>query len=338
LPANWTVIPFSELLSEDRSISVGVMYPGGHTLNGVPLIKVSDVTDGNISSEPSYRISQEVHQEYRRTELEGNELLITLVGNPGEAIEVTPAMAGWNVARALAVARLKDPTLVPFIRYVFRSSPMRSIIASRLNTTVQATLNLKDIKELPIPLPEKKERSRITQTLAAIDDRINLNQQINQTLEQMAQAMFKSWFVDFEPVKAKIAANKAGRDPERAAMCALSGKTETQLDQLPQAKQKQLVQTAALFPDAFEFSSSGKRIPRTWKPTTLKAVAEFAYGKALKKSNRKPGPFPVYGSGGITGYHESPLVEGPGIIVGRKGTVGSIFWEDSPFYPIDTVF
>ena len=65
---------------------------------------------------------------------------------------------------------------------------------------------------------------------------------------------------------------------------------------------------------------------------------ELAYGKALKASNRVEGQVPVYGSGGITGSHNEALVDGPSVIIGRKGTVGSLFWEDRPFFPIDTSF
>ncbi len=67
-------------------------------------------------------------------------------------------------------------------------------------------------------------------------------------------------------------------------------------------------------------------------------ILELAYGKSLTSTDRKEGHVPVYGSGGITGYHNEALVDGPSIIVGRKGTVGSLYWEDRPFFPIDTVF
>ena len=103
-----------------------------------------------------------------------------------------------------------------------------------------------------------------------LDDKIELNRQINQTLEAMAQAIFKSWFVDFEPVKAKIAAIEAGEDAEgitRAAMSAISGKTDEELDQL-QAEQPeyytQLKTTAELFPAAMQDSELGE-IPEGWK-------------------------------------------------------------------------
>jgi type I restriction enzyme S subunit len=62
------------------------------------------------------------------------------------------------------------------------------------------------------------------------------------------------------------------------------------------------------------------------------------YGKALKADNRKVGTVPVYGSAGVVGSHEESLVDGPGVIVGRKGNVGSVFWSNTRFFPIDTVF
>ncbi len=67
-------------------------------------------------------------------------------------------------------------------------------------------------------------------------------------------------------------------------------------------------------------------------------VVELAYGKALKKDDRRNGSFPVYGSSGVVGYHDEYLVQGQGVIVGRKGNVGSVFWSQKSFYPIDTVF
>jgi len=78
--------------------------------------------------------------------------------------------------------------------------------------------------------------------------------------------------------------------------------------------------------------------PEGWERRPIGDVAPFQYGKALKKDNRVPGPFPVYGSSGIVGNHESALVKGPAIIVGRKGNFGSVFWSEADFYPIDTVY
>lgn len=79
-------------------------------------------------------------------------------------------------------------------------------------------------------------------------------------------------------------------------------------------------------------------VPEGWRKKPLKELLTLNYGKALKAEDRIPGNFPVYGSSGVVGTHAKPLVKGPGIIVGRKGNVGSIFWSHLDFFPIDTVY
>lgn len=81
-----------------------------------------------------------------------------------------------------------------------------------------------------------------------------------------------------------------------------------------------------------------KGIPEGWEVKRLDAILELAYGKALKEADREAGKFYVYGSGGIIGSHSKALVENPGIIVGRKGNVGAVYFSDRGFFPIDTVF
>jgi type I restriction enzyme S subunit len=79
-------------------------------------------------------------------------------------------------------------------------------------------------------------------------------------------------------------------------------------------------------------------LPEGWDKCNVGQVLELSYGKALKEEARVDGPFPVYGSSGIVGTHQSALVQGPAIIVGRKGNVGSVFWSPVDFWPIDTVY
>lgn len=79
-------------------------------------------------------------------------------------------------------------------------------------------------------------------------------------------------------------------------------------------------------------------VPEGWERKTLGEVGPLNYGKSLKKDDRIPGPFPVFGSSGIIGTHEKSLVPGPAIIVGRKGNVGSTYWSQDDCYPIDTVY
>ena len=79
-------------------------------------------------------------------------------------------------------------------------------------------------------------------------------------------------------------------------------------------------------------------IPQSWETKKLGDIIELKYGKALKKTNRCDGEYPVFGSSGIVGYHDKSLVKGPGIIVGRKGNVGSVFWSNEDFFVIDTAY
>ena len=244
LPEDWDVIELGAILSEDRGISVGVMYPGEHVVDGVPLIKAGDLSGSIINPRPDFRISREKHHEYRRTELEGGELIMTLVGNVGQCAVVPPRMVGWNTARAVAVMRLRDPSEAHFVQQCLLSRPLQHLMDVWCNTTVQATLNLKEIRQLPLPWPPKPHRDAIASFGKALDDKIELNRRMNATLEAMARALFQSWFVDFDPVRAKL----DGRKP----------------DGLDKA-------TAALFPAAFQDSPLGP-IPRGWKVLPLKDV------------------------------------------------------------------
>ena len=271
VPEHWEFKTIDELLEHPKAISVGVMYPGSDTDGGVPLIKVSDVKNGAIASRPSFCISNKVDEEYKRTRLNGSELLLTLVGNPGDCVIVTDEMCGWNVARALAVIRLKDTQLRSWIRYVLASKPAQHLIEARLNTTVQKTLNLKDVREIGIPIPPKEERDSITKTIDSIEKKTLINTKINQTLESIAQAIFKSWFIDFDPVRAKIAAKQNGEDPELAAMCAISGKGEEELQQMPEEDLTELQATAALFPDELVESELGE-VPKGWEVKPLDKI------------------------------------------------------------------
>jgi type I restriction enzyme S subunit len=122
-------------------------------------------------------------------------------------------------------------------------------------------------------------KKQIEAIAMAFTDKIELNRQINQTLEQIAQTIFKSWFVDFQPVKAKIEAKAAGRDPERAAMCAISGKLEPELDQLPPEQYQQLATTAALFPDELVESELGL-IPGGWEVCCVDEEFDLTMGQS----------------------------------------------------------
>jgi len=199
--------------------------------------------------------------------------------------EIRPANGRWAfvdidvtddfvVSTKLMVIRTKNDNLHPKFLYYFLTSPatvswLQVLAESRSGTFPQITFD--QVAGLELPFPPVEYQERVAEQIDILDRKINLNRRINQTLEAMAQAIFKSWFVDFDPVKAKIAAIQQGRDPLRAAMTAISGKSDAELDALPPEQYEQLAATAALFPEEMEESELGG-IPKGW---TNKALAQL---------------------------------------------------------------
>jgi len=226
----------------------------------------------------------------------------------------------------------KDNAACPqFIAYILRSHEYRAwIIGSATGTTVKHT-SPNRIQAYSCKIPSYKKQKSIAKTLSILDDKIDLNRQMNTTLETMAQALFKSWFVDFDPViDNALAAGNTIPEPFHARAEARKALGD-QRKPLPAAIQHQ-------FPDRFVLAEEMGWVPEGWEVASFGSKIELAYGKSLAVSVRVPGLIPVYGSGGATGFHNAALVKAPGIIVGRKGTVGSLYWVENDFFPIDTVF
>jgi type I restriction enzyme S subunit len=161
---------------------------------------------------------------------------------------------------------------------------------------------------LKVPAPPLNVQRTIGAILGSLDDRIELNRQTCETLESMARALFKSWFVDFDPVRAKA-----------------EGRTPAGMD----------AETAALFPSEFEASDLGP-IPKGWPRRKLGTAIELKRGFDLPTAQRVPGSVPIISSSGITGYHVEARAKGPGIVTGRYGTLGQVFWVPSDYWPLNT--
>jgi len=176
--------------------------------------------------------------------------------------------------------------------------------------SVAERLNLPTIRGLPVLLPQLKEQQAIACILGALDDKIELNRRMNRTLEAMARALFKSWFVDFDPVRAKA----AGQAPRGLAP-----------------------RLATVFPGSFEKSELGE-IPQGWRACRWGEIATLEYGKSLRTYGSVKGPFRVFGTNGPIGWHLEPLCDGPGIVIGRKGAYRGVHYSPEPFFVIDTAF
>ena len=172
-----------------------------------------------------------------------------------------------------------------YFYWALRTPEYRKYCKSRGTGTTNLSLSREDFLSFIIPKPSPTS-TIITQTLEYIEDLTVLYRRTNQTLEAIAQAIFKSWFVDFDPVKAKIAALEQGEAPLRAAMCAISGKTDNELDQLPPEQYDELAATAELFPDAMEESELGE-IPVGWSVDALGNLVETTGGATPDTKNQK---------------------------------------------------
>lgn len=174
-----------------------------------------------------------------------------------------------------------------YLYWALRSPQYKAYCRARGMGTTNLSLSREDFLSFPIPAINEA-RERLVTALEAIEGKITLNNHINQTLEQIAQALFKSWFVDFEPVKAKVAALKAGGSDEDAliaAMEAVSGKTPVHLATLSAEKPERYAElraTAALFPSAMQDSELGE-IPEGWSCLPLDTIAKYQNGLALQK-------------------------------------------------------
>ena len=179
--------------------------------------------------------------------------------------------------------------LPEFITYYFKTPEGQHRLLANANQVGVPSIARPSsyLKTIEVPAPSIEEQQVVVRNIKTLDAKIRLNIGINQTLETMVQAIFKSWFVDFDPVKAKIAAKAEGRDPLRAAMSAICGKADAELDALPPAQYEQLAATAALFPDEMEASELGG-IPKGWAVCPLPECVGINPARALKKGAVAP--------------------------------------------------
>jgi type I restriction enzyme S subunit len=244
-----------EDLTAGGTITYGVVQPGPEVADGVPMLRVNNFRGFGLDTADVLRIASDVEAKHARTRLQANDVLVTVVGSVGQVAVVPKELQGWNIARAVALVRPRHTQMAHWIALCLRTPAAQHALGIAANTTVQTTINLKDLRLLQVPLPPPTEREAITEVLGALDDRIDLLRQTNATLESIAQALFKSWFIDFDPVRAKA----EGREPEGMDAA-----------------------TAALFPAEFEESALGL-IPKGWRIRSLDSFATYLNGLALQK-------------------------------------------------------
>lgn len=257
--------------------------------SGIPVYEQQHAITG--TRDFRYFIDELKYDSLKRFSIKANDLIISCSGTVGRVSIISKDDPKGIISQALLVLRPDTSKITPLFLYYFLISNQgqRELLNASQGAVQQNIAPRAVVEKILIPTPPLDEQARIVTVLKAIDDKIDLNHRINQTLEQMAQAIFKSWFVDFEPVKAKIAALESGGSEEDAllaAMQAISGKGEAELTGLQAEQPEQytaLRATVELFPSAMQHSELGA-IPGGWEVAPLSAMVNLIGGGTPKKS------------------------------------------------------
>ncbi len=302
-PYSTQIGPFGKALMADQ-----------YSVLGVPVLRGVNVNRGRFHDDDFVFVDSDTANRLAKFESFPGDVLLVHKGTLGQ-IGLMPArrrFPRYIMGNSMMRVRCDPEKLVPeYLYYWLSSTAGRQYLLSRVSQVGVPQLHspLSTLRAAALPVPPLQEQRAIAHILGTLDDKIELNRRMNETLEAMARALFQSWFVDFEPVRAKA----EGRDPG-----------------LPQ-------HLADLFPSRLVESELGE-IPEGWEVGRLGEFMELAYGRALKAEDRRVGGVPVFGSNGQVGWHDESLVGGPGIVVGRKGNPGVIVWAPAAFFAIDTAF
>jgi type I restriction enzyme S subunit len=278
---------YSKLKTLCTKIGSGSTPRGGeaaYTTEGTSLIRSQNILDFTFSENGLAYINDKQAKELANVELKENDVLINITGDSVARVCKVPAQfLPARVNQHVAILRANKEVLLPdYLKYSLLSNTNKEKLLSLASTgATRKALTKSMLEEFEILLPDLSTQTRIAEILSSLNDKIELNRQMNQTLEQMAQTLFKKYFVD-------------------------------DIDE--------------------------GNLPEGWRVGKLGEVLELTYGKALKECDRKGGQYPVVGSSGIVGYHDSFIANGKGIVVGRKGNAGAVIWLDDNFYPIDTTY
>ena len=277
-----------------KSIAVGCDFISGYAFKGKdftdadghPIIKIKNIQDGKVTIKESQFIPKHLTgKKLEKFKLENGDILIAMtgqgsVGRVGKLYISTTETPYLN--QRVGKFLVDEENLnKEYLYYVLSCKAYENYLFAAGSGSGQPNLSPALIKAVEIPYPPYKSQCYIGKILSDLDEKIHLNNQINQTLESIAQTIFKSWFIDFEPVRAKIIAKQEGKDTELAAMCAISGKSEVELQQMAEDDFAELQATAALFPDEFVDSELGE-IPKGWEVNSLGNICNFTPGSAFK--------------------------------------------------------
>jgi len=250
------------------------LHAADYVDHGVPSIMPQNIGDNRVIREGIAQITIEDAERLARYRVRVGDIVYSRRGDVERRALIREVEEGWLCGTGCLRVRFGDGHVDPtFASYYLGDARVREWIVRHAHGATMPNLNTGILSALPFVIPPPYEQRAIARILGTLDDKIELNRRMNETLEAMARALFKSWFVDFDPVRAKA----EGRD-----------------DGLPKA-------IADLFPDSFEGSELGE-IPKGWKLQTIEELVERVamgpFGSSIKVATFASEGVPV-----ISGQH-----------------------------------
>lgn len=204
--SDWRNVLLEDVTDEVTVGHVGPMA-SEYTPHGIPFLRSQDIEPYRINLSEITHISEDFHQRLQKSALKPGDVVIVRTGKPGTAAVVPDSLKVANCSD-LVIVRPSRELDSRFLAYYINTLGNRHV-AAHLVGAVQQHFNVGSARKLRLLLPRIEEQRDIADVLGALDDKIELNRRMNETLEAIARAIFKSWFVDFNPVRAKA----AGRQP-----------------------------------------------------------------------------------------------------------------------------
>lgn len=261
---------------------------------GVPVIKIGNITGGSFVDLSNYQsVSFQLFEKTKSFATKDNDILIAMTGaNVGKTSRVPVNSDTYLINQRVGRFLLKDdcPYTSDFIYYVVSSKQAYQYFSRVADGAAQPNISGKTIEDFEFPNLDSRYANKIGDILKSLDDKIQLNSQINQTLEQIAQTIFKSWFIDFDPVHAKAEALANGQTAEQAtqaAMAVISGKNTQELHRLQTANPEQYQQLWEIA-EAFPSGIDEEGVPWGWESKKVGEVAKIVKGKSYKSSELAP--------------------------------------------------
>lgn len=277
----------------------------GFVGNDVPFVTPPDFDGNKWILRTTRRISATAAQSVKNNIIPARSVLVTCIGSDmGKAALVESVCVTNQQINAVVVDEKKFCPEFLYYNLALRKVEIRSLAGG----SAQPILNKTAFGQIRFDCPSLLEQKALVAFIRPLDDRITLLRETNATLEAIAQALFKSWFVNFEPVRAKA----EGLEPEGMDAA-----------------------TAALFPDSFEESELGL-VPKGWLIGELQDLLVLQRGFDLPATQRTEGDYPLIAASGPNGTHNISMVKGPGVVTGRSGVLGKVFLTLEDYWPLNT--